>query len=53
MKMENVVPGPLFPVPLPSPPNLNVGKTAHAESQEVSTTLYQRERGKHVSIIVI
>ena len=45
MKMNKVVSGPLFPVPLPSI------KTAHVESQEELTTSYQGERGIIVTFI--
>ena len=50
MKKDNVVSSPLFIFPSP---NFNIGKTAHAESQEVSTALCQGRRGKRDSIIVI
>ena len=38
-------------VPLHPPLNFNVGKTTHVESKEVSVTLYQGGRKKHVSIL--
>ena len=35
------------------PPYSNVGKTTLVESEDVSTTLNQGGRGKHVSIVVM
>lgn len=43
----------LFLVLSPPSPNINVGKTTLVESEDVSTTLNQGGRGKHVSIVVM